>query len=66
MDLTNSAAAVGALTINPVVFNGGTSSLNTAFDPLQVGATTLSIVQPTDFTAPSNVNTSITATVTGP
>jgi hypothetical protein len=66
VDLTNTDAAVGALTINPVVFNGGTSSLNNAFDPLQVGATTLSIVQPTGFTAPSNVGTSITATVTGP
>jgi len=66
VDLGNTDATVGALTINPVVFNGGTSSINTAFDPLLVGTTTLSITQPTGFSVPSNVNTSITATVTGP
>jgi len=67
VDLTNSNPTVGTLTVNPVVFNGGVSvAANTAFDPLSAGATTIALVQPTDFEVPANVPISIVATVTGP
>ncbi len=65
--LSNSDSAVGTLTVNPVVFNGGVSvAANTAFDPVAAGATTIALVQPTGFEVPSNVPSSIVATVTGP
>ena len=66
VDLTNSDSAVGTLTVNPVVFSGGSGvQINTAFDPVSAGATTITLVQPTGFDVPANVNTSIVATVTG-
>jgi hypothetical protein len=67
VDLSNSDDTVGGLTLDPVVFTGGAGvAVNTAFDPLSVGSSTIAVVQPTGFDVPSNVNTSITATVTGP
>ena len=67
MDLTNSDSAVGTLTVNPVVFNGGAGvAANTAFDPVSAGATTISLVQPAGFDVPANVPSSIVATVTAP
>ena len=65
VDLTNSDPTVGTLTVNPVVFNGGTGIVaNTAFDALSAGATTIAVVQPTGFDEPSNVPISIIVTVT--
>ena len=65
--LTNSNDTVGVLTVNPLVFNGGAgSSAFTAFDPLSAGTSTIAITQPSGFTGPANVNTSITATITSP
>ena len=67
MDLTNSDSAVGTLTVNPVVFNGGAGvAANTAFDPVSAGVTTISLVQPAGFDVPANVPSSLVATVTAP
>jgi hypothetical protein len=67
VDLTNSDPAVGALTVNPVVFNGGAGvAVNTAFDPIAAGATTIALLQPAGFEVPANLNNSIVATVTAP
>lgn len=59
--LTSSDTGVGAVT-GPAVFNGGDAVAATEFDPLANGATTLAIVAPPGFSAPSNLTT-ITATV---
>ena len=66
VSLNNSNPAVGILTVNPVIFTGGAgAAVNTAFDPLAAGSTVISLVQPAGFDIPANVNSSITATVTG-
>ncbi|MCP4331016.1 MAG: hypothetical protein GY785_00045 [Gammaproteobacteria bacterium] len=67
LDLTNSDNTTGTLTVNPLVFNGGGgNAVNTAFDPLSAGTSTIGIVQPSGFDVPSNVNQSIVGTVTAP
>ena len=65
VDLTNSDDSVGVMTIDPVTFTGGVSRVNSAFDPLSGGSTTIAIVQPPGFQAPFAANTSFTVTVTG-
>ncbi|MCA9644537.1 MAG: hypothetical protein KC492_27790, partial [Myxococcales bacterium] len=63
--ISSSDPSVGTLTVNPVVFNGGDSTVNTEFAPQSPGATTLDIGVPTGFDMPSN-RTQITATVQSP
>ena len=46
--------------------NSGVCALNTGFGPLGVGGAIIELVQPAGFDVPSNVNTSILATITGP
>jgi hypothetical protein len=63
--LANSNAAVGTITLSPIVFYAGESSQTSAFDPQAVGATVLTVETPAGFDAPSNF-TQMTATVTAP
>jgi hypothetical protein len=51
------------ITISPLVFTGAVDILNTAFDPIAVGTTTISITQPPGFTPPVG-KSSVVVTVT--
>ena len=62
VDVLSSNTSVGVITISPLVFTGTEDYLNTAFDPIAVGTTTISISQPPGFTPPAG-ETSIVATV---
>ncbi|MDH3300270.1 MAG: hypothetical protein OES24_07160, partial [Acidimicrobiia bacterium] len=62
VDVSSSAPTVGVITISPLVFTGDLDYVNTQFDPLAVGSTTISITQPPGFLPPSG-RTSIMATV---
>jgi carbon monoxide dehydrogenase subunit G len=57
-----SNAAVGTLTVSPVGFGGGAASASTAFQPVGVGMTTVSVAPPAGFHTPSN-SRQITVTV---
>jgi hypothetical protein len=63
VDVVSSDPAVGVLTVSPLVFTGNDDYLTTAFDPIAVGTTTISITQPAGFLPPTG-KTSIVATVT--
>jgi len=63
--LTNSDLAVGTIITNPVVFNANVGSVNTQFDPIGAGVTTISLNTPEGFSTPSNYQ-QITATVNAP
>ncbi len=60
--VTSDTPTVGGITVSPVTFNGGDSFKDTAFDPLAVGTTNLTIGVPPGFSTPSNSRV-ITATV---
>ncbi len=60
--VNSSVPAVGTIVTSPLTFSGGDGFLTTQFDPVAVGITTISIVQPAGFT-PVAGRTSITATV---
>jgi hypothetical protein len=62
VDVTSSDPAVGAITVSPLVFTGAEAYLDTQFDPLTDGTTTISIDQPPGFVPPAG-ETSIVATV---
>jgi VCBS repeat-containing protein len=62
VDVVSYDLSVGVITISPLVFTGIDDYLNTAFDPIAVGATTISITQPAGFTPPAG-KTSVMATV---
>ena len=62
VDVVSSDPTVGTITISPLVFTGTDDYLGTAFDPIAVGTTTISITQPPGFTPPTG-KTSIVATV---
>ena len=62
VDVVSSDPSVGAITISPLVFMGADGQLDTDFDPLAVGTTTISITQPPGFLPPSG-ETAITAPV---
>ena len=62
VDILSSDPSVGVITVSPLIFTGDVYYLNTAFDPLAVGTTTISITQPPGFTPPAG-RTSIVATV---
>src|SRR5690606_30449013 len=68
--VTSSDTAVGTITTSPTFANGvGINQVSTQFDPLAAGTTTISVVQPAGFEAPSNPgggrSIELTATVTG-
>jgi hypothetical protein len=65
VSLTSSSATVGVLTTNPLSFGPNVGSLNTQFDPLTEGATTVAVTPPGGYEASSNFR-QITATVTAP
>ena len=60
--VTSSNPSVGVMTITSVPFGPGVSFSNTAFDPLAVGTTTISVAPPAGFTQ-SGTFSQITATV---
>jgi len=62
VDVLSSNPAVGVITISPLVFTGTDDYLNTEFDPIAVGTTTISITQPAGFTSPVG-KASVVATV---
>jgi len=62
VDVVSSNNSVGVITISPLVFTGIDDYRNTAFDPIAVGTTTISITQPAGFNPPVG-KTSIVATV---
>jgi hypothetical protein len=62
VDVTPSEPAVGVITLSPLVFTGDLEYVNTQFDPLTVGTTTISITQPSGFLPPAG-RTSVVATV---
>ncbi len=62
VNLTSSDTNVG--TVSAAVLNGGSTSANASFDPLNSGTTTLSVNPPAGFDTPTNFQ-SIVATVTG-
>jgi hypothetical protein len=64
--VTSSDPSVGTITVSPVTFSGNDSWIDTAFDPLALGTTDISITQPTGFTAPNDLPTTVTGTVTAP
>ena len=63
--ITSSDLAVGTITASPIVFNPGDTSDATAFQPVGVGASTISIGTPAGFSTPSQYQ-QITATVQSP
>ena len=63
--LTSSDTNVGTIS-SPLSFAGNTSVVNASFDPISAGVASLSITQPSGFSAPANLATSIVATVTAP
>jgi hypothetical protein len=63
VDVVSSDPAVGVITVSPLVFTGNDKVLNSAFDPIAVGTTTISITPPAGFLPPAG-KTSIVATVT--
>ncbi len=61
--MTSSNPAVGAIAGSPFSFAGGNACQNTvAFDPIATGTSTLTLVQPAGFNAPTT-GTSLVATV---
>jgi len=63
--VTSSNTVVGTISISPLTFNGGDTTMSTAFQPTSAGTSTISITQPPGFSTPS-IYTSATATVTAP
>ncbi len=64
--ITSSNTSVGTITSSPVTFAAGSSSAQTAFQPIAAGTSTIAVgAQPTGFSTPSAAaNTQGTATVT--
>jgi hypothetical protein len=62
VDVLSSDPTVGLITTRPLVFTGTDDYLNTAFDPIAVGTTTISITQPAGFISPAE-KSSVVATV---
>jgi hypothetical protein len=60
--VTSSVPSVGSITVSPLSFSGGDALKDTAFDPLTVGITVLTVGVPSGFASPSNLRL-ITATV---
>lgn len=62
VDVTSSDTSVGVITTSPIVFNGGATFVNTAFDPVGAGTSNIDVLPPAGFDMPANF-TQITATV---
>jgi hypothetical protein len=65
VSVTSSNASTGVITISPLSFGANVQQVNTAFDPLTAGTTTVSIVPPAGFDTPSD-HRQMTVTVTAP
>ena len=52
--VTSSSPAVGSITTTPLAFNPGDQSQTTAFHPLSVGSSTVSISTPAGFSTPAD------------
>lgn len=65
VSLTSSDPAVGAIVNTPLTFLGGQTTAEAQFDPLSGGITTLALVSPSQYAAPSQYS-SLTATVKAP
>ena len=66
-DQPTGGSSVGTIVGSPVVFNGGDTLKNVAFDPAAAGTSLIQVVTPTgfNFSTPGN-SRSVTATVTAP
>jgi hypothetical protein len=62
VSVTSSNTSVGTITTSPLTFTGNTTAVNTAFDPLAAGTSTITVGTPSGFSTPSNFR-QITATV---
>jgi hypothetical protein len=60
-----SGSGVGVITVSPLAFTANQSAQITAFDPVNVGTSLISVGVPSGFATPSNFR-QITATVTAP
>jgi len=60
-----SGSGVGVITVSPLAFTANQSAQITAFDPVNVGTSLISVGVPSGFARPSNFR-QITATVTAP
>jgi hypothetical protein len=60
--VTSSDTGAGVMTVSLLAFGPGTTSLNTQFDPLMAGSTTITVGTPAGFDTPNNLR-QITATV---
>lgn len=65
VSVTSSNTNTGIITTSPLAFGANVATLNTAFDPLAAGTTTISIVPPAGFDTPANFR-QIPTTVTAP
>jgi hypothetical protein len=65
VSVTSSDTTVGVITASPLTFHTGPNSLNTQFDPINPGVTTLTVETPPGFDTPAAARTR-TATVTAP
>ena len=63
--VTSSNTNVGTITVSPVSFTGGVSTVNTGFDPVGEGQTVVTVGTPIGFSTPTNFQ-QFTATVTAP
>ena len=62
-EVDQSGSGVGVITVSPLAFTANQSSQITAFDPVNVGTSLISVGVPSGFATPSNFR-QITATVT--
>ena len=62
VSVTSSNQTAGVITTSPLTFSNGVGLLNTQFDPLAAGGSTIEVVPPAGFSSPSNFRT-IPATV---
>jgi hypothetical protein len=60
--VTSSNTAAGVITVSPLAFGSNVGSINTQFDPLAAGTSTITVVTPAGFDSSNNFR-QITATV---
>ncbi len=60
--VTSSNTAAGAITVSPLTFGANVASINTQFDPIAAGASTITVGTPAGFDSSNNFR-QITATV---
>lgn len=64
--IVSSNPSVGVFTQDSVAFSQDQYRLNTQFDPLAAGTTTLSVIQPPGFSTQAAIQTEVTANVVAP